>query len=168
MGFATQGTVSVANPSVLVGTDVWLEFFMNAHGDASRIAAVFDAVERKGGTLLCAISSIQDLYYLLLASMESSVGPSENHSAEEQVAWACMRTLRERATVVGADLGDVLQAEYLRSLHKDLADCLLLAAAKRGRADYLLTERAELHERVPLPSLGLWEMGLLLGIEEDA
>lgn len=168
MGFTTRGAAGVAHPSVLVGTDIWLEFFMNARGHASRIAAVFDAVERKGGTLLCAFSSIQDLYYLLLASMDSASGGSGRRDVEEQVAWACLRTLRERATVVGADLGDVLQAEYLRSLHADLADCLLLAAAKRGRADYLLTERAELHERVPLPSLGLDEMGLLLGMEEDA
>ena len=168
MSFTTHGAAGIANPSVLVATDIWFEFFMNARGDASRIAEVFDSVERNGGTLLCAFSSIQDLYYLLLASMESSLDVSENHGAKEQVAWACVRTLRERATVVGADLGDVLQAEYLKSLHDDLADCLLLAAAKRGRADYLFTERAELHERVPLLSLGLNEMSLLLGTEEDA
>ncbi len=151
--------------NVLVHTDVWLDFVTDRRGTASAIAQVFDRVEVAGGALLTSVVSMYELFYALQAYLCAGGDPDKGAESREQVAWATLRMLRERSTIVGADLGDCFEAEYLRQLHGDFGDDLVMAAAKRGRADILLTGDADLRRHAPMAALGIDEMCAYVGVE---
>ena len=52
--------------------------------------------------------------------------------------------MREVATAVGADNSDVWLASKWEPLHGDIGDNLVLAAAKRAQADYVVTSDRQL------------------------
>lgn len=170
MRMAARRSTPCQCPQVLVDTSVWLDFFTDRAGTAQRIAAILEAIERGGGVILTALPTMIDLFYLVPAYLESELaarGQTAVPSSTKAVAWSCLHMLRERSVIVGADVGDCLEAEFLRQLHDDFGDDLILAAAKRGKADYLLTERASLRQHAPMAALDTAEMCALLGIEGD-
>jgi len=54
---------------------------------------------------------------------------------------------------VGADEADVWLAAKYRALNEDLEDNLVLAAANRAKADYLITNDTQLIAKSPVPAL---------------
>ena len=65
-------------------------------------------------------------------------------TACKKAALACMHNMMEFATAVGADGSDVWLADKYLPIHHDFEDNLVLAACKRVKADYLVTNDQEL------------------------
>ena len=59
--------------------------------------------------------------------------------------------MRKQATAVGADESDLWTACNLRSVHNDLEDNLVVAAAQRADATYLVTNDEALIKHAPSP-----------------
>ena len=59
-------------------------------------------------------------------------------------AWRCLENIRSFATAVGIDEADLWLASKYRSVGPDFEDNVLLAAAQRSSADYLVTWDAAL------------------------
>ena len=54
-------------------------------------------------------------------------------------AWGCIESIRELGTAVGVDTADLWLASKYRSIGSDFEDNVLLAAAKRSNADFIVT-----------------------------
>lgn len=70
-------------------------------------------------------------------------------------AAACVANMDEIATAVGADSSDVWLARKYRRIHADFEDCMVLAAAQRAKADYLVTSDEALLRHAPVAALSV-------------
>ena len=73
-----------------------------------------------------------------------------------------MDTLRDGATAVGADESDAWLACKYRKINWDLEDNMVLAAAKRAGADYLVTNDRVLISKANVAALRPADMTALL------
>ena len=65
-------------------------------------------------------------------------------AASTNNAWEVAEGLNDVATPIAMDAADVWMARKLRSVHNDLEDNLVIAAAERANADYIVTSDAKL------------------------
>ncbi len=133
---------------VLLDTNVWIDAFDGNRKDRCAVAnQLISACVTSNVELLYAAVSVKDVYYVLNASQkhaarqanEQGVLNDNDTRAIEEYAHACTRSMEEVATVVGMDASDLWLAHKLRRIHPDLEDDLVLAAAERAQADYLVT-----------------------------
>ena len=143
---------------LLVDTNVWLDYFLarsRTHAEAAELIAAADGSERI--ELLTSSLSLKDLAYVLAQDMKvgaraagAEVTP-EVAAAARETAWACARFVLDASLVVPVGRDEVLRAFALRPVHDDLEDDLLLGAACRAGADYVVTHDRELARRSPVP-----------------
>ena len=155
---------------VLVCTDVWVDYLTDRNGHAADIVRVFEWVERRGGTLLTAVSSLQDIFSFVASFVQERLaqdGDQTSEASRRAVAWECIRLVRARSAIVGADLGDCFEAEAFRSTCCSLSDALTLAAVRRGKAHLVLSEQDSLRAAAPVPAYSVGELVALLGVENS-
>lgn len=168
MGGAAHGKTSLTRPLVLVDTGVWLDYLTDRKGTAHDIALVFEEVERRGGALLTALTSLQDIFRLTVSHVRSALEEAHDQTSEASqraMAWGCVKMIRERSALVEMGMADIIRAEQVLSPRGDLSDALVLVAAQRSRADILLTENEQLKAAAPTLAAGVVELSGRLGIE---
>ena len=69
----------------------------------------------------------------------------------------------EIATAVGADSSDVWLARKYQRVHEDFEDCLVLAAARRAKVDFLVTSDDALLQHAPVAALSVDDFLALVG-----
>ena len=72
-------------------------------------------------------------------------------------------TRGEFATAVGADSSDVWLARKYQRIHADFEDCMVLAAAQRSKADFLVTSDEVLLRHAPVAALSVEDFLALVG-----
>lgn len=153
--------------SVLVDTNVWVSHYLGYRSNHDEARAFITAAGKRGVTLYSPVHCVKDLYYLIAADLKNFARESgrldDNAvSAAQEAAWSCVRNLTEIAVVVGADLADVVEARALRAVHPDFEDDLLVSAAHRCSADYLVTFDRKLRTHCPVAALTPAEATTLL------
>ena len=145
--------------SLLIDTNVWLDNYIPDRANSPYARSLFSTAQTQGIQLLYAVESIKDVFYMVAADFKAkvraqgaSVGAVEAEAAR-QLAWSCIENMRELACAVGADESDVWLASKYRALHDDFEDDLILAAARRAQADYLITGDIKLIEKSTVPAL---------------
>lgn len=158
---------------VLLDTNVWLDAFDGNRAGSAAASRLIDACVRKGVSLLYAIGSVKDVYYLVAASLKRQVRAEGEELTEgsvraiEAYASACVSNMAEVATAVGADASDVWLARKYQRLHADFEDCMVLAAAARSKEDYLITNEDALLRHAPVAALSVADFTRLIGEEEE-
>lgn len=98
--------------------------------------------------LLYPVHIIPDVFYLAFIDVKRLLrGQGSDElvaQAARTTAWEYVNSMREIATAVAADNSDVWLASKWESLHGDIEDNLVLAAAKRAQADYVVTSDRQL------------------------
>ena len=98
--------------------------------------------------LLYPVHIIPDVFYLAFIDIKRLLrGQGSDElvvQAARTTAWEYVNSMREIATAVAADNSDVWLASKWESLHGDIEDNLVLAAAKRAQADYVVTSDRQL------------------------
>ena len=142
---------------VAVDTNVWLDNYLGGR-PRSRLSREFivSALQR-GVQLAYPVHVVKDVFYLLQLNLKRKTREkgdlSEGDAAAISVAaWSCINNMREMATAVGADESDVWQACKYRQLTGDLEDNLVIAAAQRAQADFLVTNDGKLIRKSPVPA----------------
>ena len=140
-------------------TNVWMDFFFDRsprHGLAARLIA---AAQAGDVPLYTAMTSTKDIYYLVKSELKriareegSGLGPEEV-AAIDEVGWACVRSMVSHATVIPLGEGDIWESLLLRAKHGDYEDDLVLAAALKSKAAWLVTQDSALTRHAPLPCL---------------
>ena len=130
---------------LLLDTNVWLDNYIPTRPGHETARRLLRHARDNDVRLVYAVGTIKDVFYLVASHFKndvrasgSTVGEAEALVAKE-LAWSCIDNMRELACAVGADESDVWLASKYRSLHEDLEDNLVLAAAERAGVAYLVT-----------------------------
>lgn len=151
---------------VLLDTNVWLDAFDGARPRSRAANELIDACVRKGIELLYAVGTAKDVYYLVGASLRRQArgALSEGQTrAASAYAAACVANMDEIATAVGSDSSDVWLARKYQRIHEDFEDRLVLAAAQRAKADFLVTSDEALLRHAPVAALSVDDFLALVG-----
>ena len=148
----------MARKALVVDTNVWLD--MEMPGDNYEQVREFVLTARAADARLgIAAHSLKDVYTLMQRRLKlenerdhklpvDKAGPSAR-----VVAWAVVEKILETAEVVGSDYMDACIATKQRSIHDDYEDDLVIAAAMRMKADFLVTSDAALLRHCPVAAL---------------
>ena len=152
---------------LLIDTNVWLDNYIPDRPRHCVVGELLSEALRQEHDLLYAMSSIKDVYYLVVHAYKRQArdeGRLDDATAGaiDEIAWACIANMDEIATAVGADGSDVWLARKYRSLHADFEDDLVLAAAQRASVDYLVTSDERLLRKAPLSALAPDDMLAML------
>ena len=154
---------------VLLDTNVWLDAFDGARLRSHAANELIDVCVRRRIDLLYAVGTAKDVYYLVGASLKRQVRTAGEALPEGQAraiaayATACVTNMDEIATAVGADSSDVWLARKYQRIHADFEDCMVLAAARRAKADYLVTSDEALLRHAPVAALSVDDFLALVG-----
>lgn len=154
--------------SMLLDTNVWLDYYLpwrSGHVVAQRL--IVSAFEQNQ-TLAYAVPSIKDVFYMSAAEHKRAERAATGILSEPAArtatvtAWGCVNNMQEIATAIPLDHTDVWMASKQRVLHGDFEDDLVIAAAMRGRADYLVTNDDALLRHCPVAALSASDMCTVL------
>ncbi len=152
---------------VVVDTNVWVDYFVADRSGHEDAVAFVNAAWEASVQLLYPVGALQDVFAILI--MELKRGARKVQEVDEacmgalrRIAWGCVDALREGAVAVGADESDVWFASKYRKLNWDLEDNMVLAAAKRAGADYLVTSDRVLISKSNVAALRPADMAALL------
>lgn len=154
---------------VLLDTNVWLDAFDGARPRSREASELIDVCARRGIDLLYAVGTAKDVYYLVGASLKRQVRTAGEALSEDQAraiatyAAACVANMGEIATAVGADSSDVWLARKYQRIHAGFEDCMVLAAAQRSKADFLVTSDEALLRHAPVAALSVDDFLALVG-----
>lgn len=154
---------------LLVDTNVWVDYYVSASiNHAAAVQFVVDSA-KKGIVLYVSSISLKDVFQLIVRRTkkefreEGIAIDGAMAAAIEESAWSCVRNIRQQAVVVPIGSTETLYAETWRDVHGDFEDDLILAAAKRAHADYVVTSDGGLLKHAPLACVSLEGARLLLG-----
>lgn len=143
---------------LLVDTNVWLDRYLPSRPKYRLAKEFFDTCVRQGVTLLFPMRALQDTFYQVSRDGKEyfrAQGPlTEEHAhAVTALAWDCINNMMDVGVPVGADGSDVWIAQHLRGVHTDFEDDMVLAAAMRAKADYLITSDRQLIQKSTVAAL---------------
>lgn len=142
-------SVSKQHLSLLVDTNVWLDYLLGREGaeDAVRMLQTADARE---DAVAVTPSIMKDAFFLICATLKRRIreeGRSVNEEdarAITQIGWSCLLTMQHAAIVLDQGFQAHLGAMALRDQHEDYEDDLLLATAQDAKVSYLITKDQKL------------------------
>lgn len=146
-------------PTLVFDTNVWLDFFLDRSSRHDAAGELMAEANRREAIVLTPVTALKDIYFLITAELkraerEANGAVSESFArAIDEVAWACIKSLRQQSVVVGADATDMVEAIAMRPAHPDFEDDLIAAALIRSHADYLVTSDEALPRHAPVPCL---------------
>ena len=133
---------------ILLDTNVWLDAFLPERAARSIAQELIALALKSRVDLLYPVHIIPDVFYLAFIDVKRLLrGQGSDElvaQAARTTAWEYVNSMREIATAVAADNSDVWLASKWESLHGDIEDNLVLAAAKRAEADYVVTSDRQL------------------------
>ncbi|WP_165443572.1 PIN domain-containing protein [Olsenella sp. Marseille-P4559] len=163
--------MSVTPHALLLDTNVWLDNYLPFRVGHDAATHLLEYAQKSDVRLLYAMGSCQGLAYALRASAKEEFRRL-GRQVDQQVAVVardfsldCLANLRVIATAVGADESDLWLAERYLRVHHDVEDCLVMAAAARSKADWLVTSDEALLRHAPIPALCPSDLLALVGAE---
>ena len=153
---------------LLLDTNVWLDYYLPWRSGYTAARQLIVSAFEQNQTLAYAVPSIKDVFYITAAEHKraerAAVGTLSASAAQAATvaAWGCVNNMQEIACAVSLDHTDVWTASKQRILHGDFEDDLIIAAALRGRVDYLVTNDEELLRHCPAAALNVSDMCKLL------
>lgn len=136
--------------SLVIDTNVWVDYFLNNELDRGASKRLLECAVKNDVSLLVCPTTIKDVFYLLprrFKRQDALEGKPE--TSYEPVAWACIESMLELATPSPLGLFECTLARSLRSKCKDYEDNLILASSESAKADYIVTRDGLLLQRFP-------------------
>ena len=158
---------------VLLDTCVWIDSYCSWHPKGENAKRIIAGAAAEKIDLVYAVSSIKDVQYVLAQEYKRAIRQERGELSEEaanaaqEAAWAAVNNMAEIATAVGSDQSDVWIARKFLKAHNDLEDNLVLAAALRAKARYLVTYDKALLEHAALAGVAAVTPEDLLGVLAD-
>lgn len=130
---------------LLVDCNVWIDAYAATRPRHDESLGFVNRALESGAALMYGASKLETVFYVLSAEVKRvtrmQLGAVSERDAlcAQEFAWGCVNNLCGIATAVGVDQGDLWLARRYRVYHADLEDNVLLAAAQRSEADYVVT-----------------------------
>lgn len=165
---------SVGTPSLLVDTNVWLDALLPWRMQTEGARTLIRRARQHDCKLLYPVHVVKDVLYLCERSTKQRLrehgGLTEDEASHVyRLAWSCVYRMRSVATAVGCDESDLWLAAKYQDVIGDFEDSLVVCAAVRAGASYLVTNDTRLLKASPVRAVSsveavkLMEAGLLLG-----
>lgn len=145
-------------PVFLVDTNVWIDYELGCSSSFAQAREFFRAARLADVRIGIASHSLKDVFYIArnrakAANQQGGMASESSAASASSVAWALVEHILEVAEVVGSDFADAHIAQKQRLLHDDYEDNLVVAAAMRMDADFLVTSDATLLKHAPVAAL---------------
>lgn len=156
--------MSTHGPKLLVDTNVWIDAFVESRADHANARALFDFALLNDLSLLYAATSMQNVHYLISQALKRAALSSGRELAETDykeiadAAWRRIDDMSEVGFAVGCDESDLWLARKHRTIHYDFEDGLMVAAAKRSEADFIVTRDKQFLAHCPVAALDTFDM----------
>ena len=158
---------------VMLDANVMIDAYCCWHSEGFAAKNFLGSCDPDNVELYYPVHVLKDVLYVLTQEfkrearrVEGNLGESSALAARE-TAIACMRNMMELATAVGADGSDLWLADKYLPIHHDFEDNLVLAACRRIKADYLVTndltliQNANVLAKTPAQMMELMNIGKL-------
>lgn len=135
---------------LLVDSNVWIDSYLGDHLHFDESYRFLKTARARGSQLLYGASKLEGMFYVLASEFERGMRdgdgqmPHNASSIAREFAWGCIENIRKLGTAVGLDEGDLWLACKYRTIGPDFEDDVMLAAAERAHADYIVTWDKEL------------------------
>lgn len=135
---------------LLVDSNVWVDSYLGDHAHFDESFRFLKEARGQGAELLYGASKLEGMFCVLTAEFERGMREGDGDLAAnatqiaQAFAWGCIDNIRELGTAVGMDESDLWLACKYRAVGRDLQGNVLLAAAQRADADYVVTWDEEL------------------------
>ncbi|MDO4890504.1 MAG: PIN domain-containing protein [Coriobacteriaceae bacterium] len=165
---------SDARTVLLLDTNVWLDNYLPDRPGSTAARSLISSAITHGAVLAYPATIAKDVFYLLERSAKRAIRETtgtvstEDATAARAYAWGCLDNMRELATAVGIDEPDIWLAGKYRQFNSDFEDNLVLAAAERIHADYLVTSDEQLMRHASIAALAPKHMTDLLTLKSTA
>lgn len=144
--------------ALMLDTNVWVNSQLGAsvgHEDARGL--IVEALEQ-GIRLGIAPHSLASVFnivhrYLKRTAADGKALDETTAAAAKEAAWGVVNNIMEYAEVIGSDYSDAHIAALHKKVHDDFEDDLVIAAARRMRADLLVTDDLALVKHAPIPAM---------------
>lgn len=133
--------------SVLLDTNVWLDYFMGEGPNLQDISRLIAIAEGGSLSLLYAPTSAKDLFYLIPRRLRRRGG--DDGVSYAPAAWACLGRMMEIASAAPLSFPECELARMLRRKYPDFEDNLIIAAAETADVDYIVTQDQAFIRQVP-------------------
>lgn len=142
--------VSGGNLSLLIDTNVWVDYFMRSELDGGASERLLETAVRHDATILVCPTTLKDVFYLIPRRFKrQDAHDGKTGTSYEAVAWACIEHMLEIATPSPLGLFECAMARTLRGKFGDFEDNLVLASGESAKADYIITRDVKLLQRFP-------------------
>ena len=125
---------------LLADTNFWLAYLLKETGFYEPCARILEETAAGNAELYVAPTTVKDVFYMVprrLRRMDAQEG--RESVSYRPAAWACIEFMLDCATPVPLSMAECEGARMLRNSVGDFEDGLILAAAERAEADYVLT-----------------------------
>ena len=149
----------IAVPKLLVDTNVWLDGLLPRRPGHEAARKFFDFAGQREVPLLYAATTAKDVFFLAGATLKQEAREQGQKLTEdlckaaEHIAWSCIEEIAEMGFSVGCDESDLWLARKYRNVHGDFEDDLIIAAAQRAGADFVVTGDKRLILHCPVAAL---------------
>ena len=134
---------------LLLDTNVWMYYFMGTPDHLPAISRLIEMCVSADVDILYAPTSLKDVFYLIPRSFKREDAYTPTASTYLPAAWACAKRMMELGTAAPLSASECEMARMLQSQVSDLENGLVLAAADRAQADYVVTYDQGLLKAVP-------------------
>ena len=149
----------MADLSLMLDTNCWLDYYIPNRPRGAQTRELIRYAFVHDIKLLYPAAIAKDVYYLIDLEtkrfIRSAQGKLTQNAAAlaSEAAWSAVNHMRENAFAASIGQADVWYAAKLRSVHEDFEDNLVLAAAERVRATYLVTSDEQLLRHATVAAL---------------
>lgn len=136
---------TATRPRLLVDTCIWIDSYFEREPNGKQARAFFDQAILREIPLLYSCNTAANLFNIVKQRLKKEQRMTGGEITPEfaaactEVAWQCLEGMEECANAVAADSSDLWLARHFRSIHNDFEDNLVIAAAQRASANYIVT-----------------------------
>lgn len=135
----------MAEQSLMLDTNCWLDYYIPDRPGGPQTRELIRYAFLHDIKLLYPAAIAKDVFYLIERETKRYIRNARGELTQSaaalasEAAWSAVNHMRENAFAASIGQADIRYAAKLRPVHEDFEDNLVLAAAERAQATYLVT-----------------------------
>ncbi len=145
--------------TLMLDTCVWINSQIGTNSGHEQARKLIIMALKQDARVGIAPHSLTNVFYIVhrhlrrLEATTRAISSERSAAAAKETAWGIVNNIMEYAEVVGTDGSDARIAALHKSVHDDFEDNLVIAAARRMRADLIVSDDLAFVKHCPLPAM---------------
>lgn len=159
-----QGPIMSKPPTLLIDTNVWLDYFDPARPAFKDAFELFDLCYAEDVELYYTAAGLTDVFFIIGMSQKHAIREERGQltdseaSAINELAWGCIRHMHEAAMPLPQSPAILCEAFNLKAVYRDFEDDVVMATARLANIDFLVTNDRTLLTKATVPALSARDM----------